>query len=153
MDFGFSRRLLKSIQELESRGRSFALLPPNDTKYLEERGFNHSVTQEANMTCVVFRNFPLPGGFDRPQSDLLLRLSAGYPDVAPDMWWFDPAVKRVDGQAIPATEVIEHYLGRSWQRWSRHLSAGQWRSGIDGLESFLALIRRELERSVPVLAR
>jgi len=64
------------------------------------------------------------------------------------MWWFDPPVRRRDGQPIRATEVIERYLGRSWQRWSRHLTKGQWRSGVDGLESFLALVRIELERSV-----
>jgi len=124
------------------------MLPPNDTKYLSERAVNHSVTLEANMTCVVFANFSLPGGLDRTESDLLLRFSAGYPDVAPDMWWFDPPVRRADGQPIPATDVIEHHLSRSWQRWSRHLANGQWRSGVDGLESFLALVRRELERSV-----
>jgi hypothetical protein len=108
---------------------------------------------EANMTCVQFPNFALPLGFDRPQSNLLLRLSPGYPDVPPDMWWFDPPVRRADGQVIPATEVIEHHLGRTWQRWSRHFAAGQWKSGIDGLESFMALVRRELEKSVPVLVR
>jgi hypothetical protein len=117
--------------------------------YLTERAINHSVTAESNMTCVVLRDFALPPGFDRPQSDLLLRLSAGYPDVAPDMWWFDPAVKRSDGQTIPATEVVEQHLGRPWQRWSRHFSNGQWQSGIDGLESYLALIRKELGRSAP----
>jgi hypothetical protein len=101
------------------------------------------------MTCVVFKNFALPKGFDRPQSDLLLRFNAGYPDVPPDMWWFDPAILRADGKQIPATNVFEHHLGRSWQRWSRHLPAGLWRPGIDSVESFLALVRRELERSVP----
>ena len=105
------------------------------------------------MTCVLFPDFALPAGFDQPRSNLLLRLSAGYPDVPPDMWWFDPPVRRADGQVIPATEVIEHYLGASWQRWSRHFAAGQWKSGIDGLESFMALVRRELETSVPVLVR
>ena len=125
------------------------MLPPNDTKYLTERGINHSVAPEANMTCVVLPSFRLPTGFDRTESDLLVRLSPGYPDVAPDMWWFDPPVRRRDGQPIPATEVIERYLGRSWQRWSRHFAAGQWRSGVDGLESFLALVRKELERYVP----
>jgi hypothetical protein len=125
------------------------VLPSNDTKYLAERAISHAVVPEANMTCLVLRDYSLPVGLDRAQSDLLLRFSAAYPDVAPDMWWFDPAVRRADGQPIPATDVIEHYLGRSWQRWSRHLVAGQWRSGIDGLESFLALVRRELERSVP----
>lgn len=125
------------------------MLPAHDMAYVTERAISHSVTAEANMTCVVIREFALPPGFDRSQSDLLLRLSAGYPDVAPDMWWFDPPIKRADGQAIPATEVVEQHLSRRWQRWSRHFSNGQWQSGIDGLESYLALIRRELGRCTP----
>lgn len=129
------------------------MLPPTDTKYLTDRAINHSVILEANMTCVIFPDFLLPVGFDRSQSSLLLRLSAGYPDVAPDMWWFDPPIRRADGQNIPATEVIESHLGRTWQRWSRHFAAGQWKSGVDGLESFMALVRKELEKSVPVLVR
>lgn len=126
------------------------MLPPDDTKYLTDRiGSNsHTLSTDANMTCLVFHDYPLPCGFDHEKSDLLLRLQPGYPDLAPDMWWFDPPVRRADGQTIPATEVIENHLGRGWQRWSRHLSPGQWRSGIDGLESFLALLRKELERSV-----
>ena len=98
------------------------------------------------MTCVVLPGYILPSGYDRAASDLLLRLQPGFPDVPPDMWWFYPAIRRADGRAIPATEVIERHLGRDWQRWSRHFNAGQWRSGVDSLESFLALIRRELER-------
>ena len=126
------------------------MLPLEDQQYLLDRAIQHVVHTEANMTCVIFPNFSLPNGFDRPNSDLLLRLNPGYPDVAPDMWWFDPPARRADGQTIPATEVIEPHLGRGWQRWSRHFSTGQWRSGIDGLESFLALIRLELARSVPM---
>jgi hypothetical protein len=125
------------------------VLPATDMAFLTERVVSHSVSTESNMTCVVLPAFALPPGFDRSQSDLLLRLNAGYPDVAPDMWWFDPPVKRADGQTIPATEVVEQHLGRSWQRWSRHFANGQWQSGIDGLESYLALIRKELARSTP----
>jgi hypothetical protein len=123
-------------------------LPPDDRAYLEARGQPYQVVSEANMICVVFSGFPLPVGYDRPQSDLLLRLSSGYPDVPPDMWWFAPAVKLADGRSIPATDSIEQHLGRTWQRWSRHFNGGQWRSGIDSLESFLALIRKELQRYV-----
>lgn len=100
------------------------------------------------MTCVVVDAYPLPEGYDRTQADLLLRLSPGYPDIAPDMWWFNPAVKFADGQSPPATNAVEQCLGRTWQRWSRHLKSGQWQSGIDCLESFLALINNELQRSV-----
>lgn len=123
-------------------------LPQIDVVNLAERGDAYEVFQEANMTCVLLRGYRLPAGYDRSQSDLLLRLSPGYPDVAPDMWWFDPPVRLADGRAIQATDGIEQYLGRSWQRWSRHFGTGQWRSGIDCLESFLALIRRELERCI-----
>ncbi len=104
------------------------------------------------MTCVVVPEWPLPRGFDRSASDLLVRLSAGYPDVPPDMWWFSPAVHLANGADLPATSVVEVYLGRQWQRWSRHFNNGQWQSGIDGLASFLALIRQDLEYSVPKAA-
>jgi hypothetical protein len=125
------------------------MLPAQDAKYLNERAPNHSVTQESNMTCIVIPGFQLPSGYKCKQADLLLRLSAGYPDVPPDMWWFDPPLRREDGKVIPATEVVEHHVGRSWQRWSRHFGTGQWQSGIDSLESFVALVRREVERAVP----
>jgi len=127
-------------------------LPENDTAFLAERNIDHEVIVEGGMTCVIFRAWPLSAGFDRESADLMLRLSPGYPDVNPDMWWFEPAVRLANGQTLPATEVVEQHFGRSWQRWSRHLNAGQWRSGVDGLESYLALIRQELERSVPKVA-
>jgi len=123
-------------------------LPQTDVTYLGERGGEYEVNSDANMICVVLRGYVLPPGYDRAQSDLLLRLSAGYPDVPPDMWWFDPPVRLTDGRTVQATDCIESYLGRSWQRWSRHFSAGQWRSGVDCLETFLALLRKELERCV-----
>ena len=123
-------------------------LPQADVVCLAERGVEYSVSTEANMICVVFPGFTLPPGYDRAKSDLLVRLNPGFPDIPPDMWWFDPAIRLADGRTIRATEAMEHHLGRTWQRWSRHFQPGQWRSGIDSLESFLALIRKELQRCV-----
>lgn len=128
-------------------------LPPDDEIYLSERHPDRQCHLEAGMTCLVFPGWALPEGYDPTVADLLVRLPAGYPDVAPDMWWFDPAVRLAGGVTIQATEVTEHHLGRSWQRWSRHFDAGQWQSGVDGLESFLALIQRELLRCAPQPAR
>jgi Prokaryotic E2 family E len=121
-------------------------LPADDLAHLAERSIAHQILHEANMTCVVLPAFPLPVGYDRSEADLLLRLSAGYPDVPPDMWWFDPPVRLSDGRTVQATECSEQYLERTWQRWSRHFEQGQWRSGIDCLETFLALVRKELQR-------
>jgi hypothetical protein len=128
-------------------------LPEGDLAYLAERGLKYSVQPEANMTCVVIEAYCLPQGYHPKHSDLLLRLSPGYPDVPPDMWWFDPPVRLANGGSIPATEHIETHLGRAWQRWSRHFNSGQWKSGIDSLESFMALIRKDLSKYVPELVR
>lgn len=121
-------------------------LPQADVGYLTERGADYAVSTEANMICVVLKKYTLPPGYDQASADLLLRLNVGYPDVPPDMWWFDPPIRRADGRTVQATESMESHLGRSWQRWSRHFNAGQWQSGIDCLETFLALVRKELER-------
>lgn len=122
------------------------MLPARDAAYLSERKIPHQITTDQGMVAVVLPGFELPAGMDRSASDLLLRLAGGYPDIAPDMWWFDPAVRLASGQSIPQTDAVETYLGRQWQRWSRHFQPGQWQPDRDGLESFLALIRRELER-------
>jgi len=119
------------------------VLPALDATYLT-RFPGHAVSADGGMTCILIPNFPLPPGLDHPTSDLLLRLAPGYPDVPPDMWWFHPAVGRKDGVEIPATQVRENYIGRQWQRWSRHFAQGQWKSGLDSVESYLALVRKEL---------
>lgn len=120
------------------------MLPQIDVDYLNEVAPEHTTSQEAQMVCVLLPEFPVPPGFTCEKSDLLLRLPVGYPDIAPDMWWFSPAIVRNDNVTIPATNATETHLGRQWQRWSRHLSTGQWKSGIDSLESYLSIVKREL---------
>ena len=126
------------------------MLPQIDMDHLQQRAPGHAVSSDGGMICVLIPNFPLGPGFDRPQSDLLLRLSPGYPDVPPDMWWFDPPVRRTDRAEIPATQTREHHIRREWQRWSRHLRPGQWHSGVDSLETYLAVVRRELRAAAPM---
>jgi hypothetical protein len=125
------------------------MLPETDIDHLSTRAPGHVVSTESGMICVMIPGFQLPGGFNRDTSDLLLRLSPGYPDVPPDMWWFSPAINRSDGVPIPATQVEEQYLGRRWQRWSRHFLPGQWHSGTDSLQSYLALVKNELQAAAP----
>ena len=120
------------------------MLPADDRAYLADRFPGFSETVEGGMLCVVLPGFPLPDGLTPDRADLLLRLAPGYPEVQPDMWWFEPAALRADGKAIPATRVTEHYFGKQWQRWSRHLEPHQWRPGVDSIQTFLALVKKDL---------
>jgi hypothetical protein len=128
------------------------LLPERDITYLAERDIANEITTDQGMTCLVVKDWALPAGLHPRQVDLLLRLAPGYPDIPPDMWWFCPGVTCESGMPIQATQVTEGYLGRTWQRWSRHLPAGVWRLGVDGLESFFAVIRADVAACVSVVS-
>lgn len=119
-------------------------LPDCDQEFLQRAGIAYRVFEDSDMLNVELIDFSLPPGLTAPSANVLFRLSPSYPDVAPDMWWVIPQLGRAGGGGIPATESIELYDGRQWQRWSRHLDPGAWRSGIDGLESYVRLLRNEL---------
>ena len=121
-------------------------LPEFDEEYLRAKGYQYEVQLDGGMLCVVIRNFKLPPGLNVSQSDLLLRLAAGYPDVTPDMWWFGTAVTYQNGQQIPQTQVNENYLGQQWQRWSRHFDQGRWKPGMDSIETFMAVVIGDLKK-------
>ena len=127
-------------------------LPESDQQFLTERAIPHLVQPDSGMLAVIVSAWVLPAGLNVQQADVLIRLPGGYPDVPPDMWWVDPALHRADGSVIEATQVMEPHLGRTWQRWSRHFTPGQWQSGIDGLESYLALIRSEFLKAAGQVA-
>jgi hypothetical protein len=122
-----------------------SLLPEADVRYLEGLGHEWTETLEHGHVCVVVKDWHLPPGYRPEAVDLLVRLPPGYPDTAPDMvWWRPDVVVASTGQPPPASDVRETYLELSWQRLSRHLDAGAWVSGTDTLESFLAVIRKDL---------
>ncbi|MGN6588237.1 MAG: E2/UBC family protein [Solirubrobacterales bacterium] len=126
------------------------MLSDGDEIYLKERGFDYEVVPEGAMFSLIIRGFHLPAGYEPAVVDLLLRLPGGFPDAAPDMFWMNPLVAYVGGGAPPATETRLEFGGRTWQRWSRHLAVA-WRPGVDNLQTYLRLIRTDLEKGAPAL--
>lgn len=121
-------------------------LPELDGNFLAEKGFAFEAKEENGFINLVIQGYRMPSAYTPPVVDLLIRLPAGYPNANPDMFWTRPNVTLVSG-AVPTTaNVQETHLGLSWQRWSRH--GNGWRPGVDGLRSFLTMIRRELEKGI-----
>ena len=121
------------------------LLRLDDQAYLDEH-FVWAATVEGGMVCVTIVNYALAAGLTPAASTLLVRLPSGFPDVAPDMFWFSEPVTRSDGSVIPATDVNEPHVARTWQRWSRHIAA-QWRPGTDDLRTYMAYIRSCIQQA------
>lgn len=123
-----------------------SVLREQDKEFLDSTGLTYTVSVDPGFANVVLENLPTPPGLGPDQVDLLLRLPFGFPDAAPDMFWAAPHVTTISGAQVPGTELTETYVGRTWQRWSRHI-AQQWRPGIDNLETYLGYVRRCLRQA------
>lgn len=122
-------------------------LPVRDVKFLNERQLDWQVLPDPQgAACLLIKDFDVStGGFAPATTELMIRIPPQYPMTPLDMWYCDPPIRvAVTGQYAVASEVMEPHLGRSWQRFSRHLN-GTWRPGLDGIRSFFALIQRELQ--------
>ena len=120
------------------------MLPEQDMKYLKERWPGHHVERQGGQVLVVLPGYRLPARFEPREVDLLLILAFGFPETKPDMFWVDPVVT-VSGHAPLTADLRQEFVGRTWQRFSRHLPEGAWRRG-DNLRSWVTFIGTMLER-------
>jgi hypothetical protein len=122
-------------------------LPARDVKFLNERQLEWQLVPDPQgAACLLIKGFDVSaGGFVPAAIELMIRIPPQYPMTPLDMWYCDPPIRVAStGQFAVASEVMETHLGRTWQRFSRHLN-GNWRHGLDGLRSFFSLIQRELQ--------
>lgn len=122
-----------------------ALLPERDRTFLDCKGYRYTAQRAEQQTCVTLHDLPLPTGFNIASCELLVRLPAGWPEATPDMFWVQPNLS-VTGVVPAQAQVQEQLLGSPWQRFSRHLTPGEWRAGIDDLEAWITWITWSLRQ-------
>ena len=103
------------------------------------------MTLDSNQVLVLLPEFGLPNGFSPSVVEMLLPLPFGFPETQPDMFWVPPWVT-LHGAIPQNADQTGEFLGRTWQRFSRHLPQGSWRPGIDNLQSWVTAITRMLAR-------
>ena len=123
-------------------------LPTEDEQYLnwfdEQHGSTWRRKAEGPDNCkwgLFIEDFPIPSGYDRRRSTLMVLIPTGYPGAGLDMFYFYPWLARADGREIGALADEAHF-DTSWQRWSRHYD---WKPGEDSIISHIEYVRHELE--------
>lgn len=121
-------------------------LPSEDSEYLAANyGDRWSIISEGpGKHGLLIEDFPVPEGYDRQASTLMILLPSGYPGSALDMFYFDPPLARTDGGGI-GNLATESHFARSWQRWSRHYG---WKAGEDSLVRHVEYVKRQLRSEV-----
>lgn len=120
-------------------------LPQVDRDHLDSKSYAWKATDIDGFTHLTISDFPMPSPYDPRRVTLLIRLPAGYPMANPDLFFVAPHVK-LNGSDPQACGGRLNALGIEWQQWSRHNQ--HWRPGVDSLRSFIAAIRRELQRGL-----
>jgi len=133
-------------------------LPEEDVEFLEGQGITYELLTENLPNGTLRRGVLLPGfgfagnlgiqnnGAVAPCSacDLVILIPDGYATTKLDSFYTLPRLKRVDGADPQCANGESVLFGKTWQFWSRHLNDQDWRVGIDGLRTFLNIIRTEL---------
>jgi hypothetical protein len=121
------------------------MLPEQAIDYLESKEYEYEFFEQPESNYLLIHQFPLPDVYMPCTVDLLLKVPHGYPNAPMDMFWTIPTVRFTNGAVPVATEHHEQYLGKSWQRWSRHIA---WRTGIDNIRTFITAIRKEIAKGI-----
>lgn len=118
---------------------------PDDEEYL-----NNSFPEWESLSTgnwVLIPSFSLPEGYDQKTAIVAIKIPSGYPTIAPDMAYFYPPIKRIDGKTIPATQYHQTIDGKEFQRWSRHYVPGTWHAEEDGIAIHVMAIKDWLEKA------
>ncbi len=125
-------------------------LPPQleaDLKVLRDQGLNANAFRNPSnphQVFVVIEGYPLPAGWSKRETRLLLMTDVSYPNSKLDMFWVDPDLL-LDGNRVPqAAEAIESHMNTGWRRFSWHVQ--KWNPAIDNIHTYLGTVDARLRQ-------
>jgi hypothetical protein len=102
-----------------------------------------------NLDWVLFKQFPLPPGWNREHTELLIVIPPGYPTTPPDNFYVREGLRLINGNPPNNYSEGQSVLGGRWAQFSFH--AQSWNSTPDPedgdslLTFMLAVARRLME--------
>jgi hypothetical protein len=80
--------------------------------------------QEGAGLVLVVPGYPIPPGFSPAPIRVAIKVGVLYPAEKLDLFWIDPALKRLDGGTLPNIMSNDvHLAGQSWLQISWHDNA------------------------------
>lgn len=82
----------------------------------------------------VVKRWPLPPGWNKTETAVLVLLPTGYPVTPPDNIYTDPDLCLADGRPPGNAEGFIDHNGRRWRLFSYHIEPGDWQPHADVLQ-------------------
>jgi Prokaryotic E2 family E len=109
---------------------------------LREKGFSVARSVSVKLVILIIEGYPLPAGWSKDATQLMLKLPVSYPNGKPDMFWTDEDLLLAGGGVPHKGDVIEEVNGKKWRRFSWHPKS--WTPGCDDIHTFLAFVDQRL---------
>jgi Prokaryotic E2 family E len=107
-----------------------------------------AVEHGENLDWILFKEFPLPTGWNWQATPLLVIVPAGYPTTPPDNFYVRTGLRLGDGRVPGNYTENQSILGQSWGQFSFHAQAWNHAGDIDSGDSlltFMISVERRLE--------
>jgi hypothetical protein len=128
-----------AIAASSSLRRTIELLP-EDVDFLNRYFPKWETLHQGGTGWILIHDFTIPEAYNVDGVTVAFMIPPSYPTTEFDMMYFHPELSRKDGQSIGALSS-QGLDGKNFQRWSRHRNAGDWRSGIDNLETHILSVQ------------
>lgn len=107
--------------------------------------------QGANLEWILFKEFPLPPGWNRTTTPLLVLIPPGYPMTPPDNFYVPTGFRLASGAMASNFNEGQNHLGRQWGQFSFHVKE-YWSPKADILEgdnllTFMLGVERRLREA------
>ncbi len=101
-----------------------------------------------SLDWLLFKQFPLPAGWNSQSTELLVLIPAGYPATPPDNFFVKNGLKLADGRIPDSYTENQSALGGSWAQFSFHAQgwnpSSEFRDG-DSIFTFMLAVERRLQ--------
>ena len=110
---------------------------------------SHGAIQVAqDMAWFIVQHWPLPPGWSKSETALLVLIPPGYPVTPPDNFFVDAQLS-LSGGAMPGNASVVEQLGGRWLQFSYHVEPGDWKPHADAekghnLLTFLQGVKKRL---------
>ncbi len=94
-------------------------------------------------------DLPLPQGWNRVQTRILVLIPPGYPETPPDNFYVETGLKLADGGSPGGYNESAEKIGKTWGQFSWHADVSTWvpasnpREGHN-LRTFITMARKRL---------
>jgi len=122
-------------------------LPPQleiDLSKLKADGFDVTAQRDGNQIFVVFERYPIPPGWNKSETRLLLITDIGYPNSKIDMFWTERDFMLAGNRMPQAGDAIQAFLGNQWRRFSWHVQ--KWNPAVDNIKTYLETVNARLKQ-------